>query len=451
MCYGQLTVIVQQIPSNTPPNAEIYIAGNFNNWNPGSTAYQLQREETRYIIDLNIPSGSLQFKFTRGSWASVEGNQNGGFIPNRNYNYTGGKDTLRLNILGWEDLGGSNPSTATSSVSIITDSFYMPEFNRYRRVWIYLPPDYMENPERRYHVLYMHDGQNLFDRNTSFAGEWRVDESLDSLQKQGFDVGIVVGINNGGSHRIAEYTPWSHPTHGGGDGDKYIQFIKNTLKPYIDQNYRTKPDAINTGIMGSSLGGLISMYAGLQYPNDFTRIGAFSSSFWFSSNIYTLASDAEYRDDHRYYLIAGSNEGGNQVADMNAMVAIKNQKGYGTDQLFSEAHQGATHSEWYWAREFPKAYKFLFSTVSNTNEELEPVKDFKLRQTPGTLWIGELNGDRAEEYLLLVSDSSGRQVIRQYFKGELEVKTHTWSAGIYVINISNTKGILRSFRIFKGE
>jgi predicted alpha/beta superfamily hydrolase len=356
-----------------------------------------------------------------------------------------------LNILGWEDLGGSNPSTATASVSIITDSFYMPEFNRYRRIWVYLPPDYTENPDKRYHVLYMHDGQNLFDLNTSFAGEWRVDESLDSLQKAGFDVGIVVGINNGGGHRIAEYTPWPHPTHGGGDGDKYIQFIKNTLKPYIDENYRTKPEPEHTGIMGSSLGGLISMYAGLQYPEDFTKIGAFSSSFWFSSKIYDLAADADFQDNHRYYLIAGSNEGGNQVGDMNAMVAIKTQKGYGTEQLFHEAHQGATHSEWYWAREFPKAYKFLFSSISNTDDEVKTAIDFKLMQLSGMIRLEEVNTTAGDEYSLIVTDSSGRQVMKQSFKSAIELKTNSWGTGVFIISISNAKGLVKTYRIFAGE
>src|SRR5690606_36165183 len=145
-----------------------------------------------------------------------------------------------------------------------------------------LPPDY-ETSAKYYPVLYMHDGQNLFDVRTSFSGEWKVDEHLDSLFLLGDPGCIVVGIDNGGTNRINEYSPWVNPQYGGGQGDQYIEFLIETLKPYIDQNYRTLPDAEHTGIMGSSMGGLISYYGGLTNQNVFGRIGAFSSSFWFSN------------------------------------------------------------------------------------------------------------------------------------------------------------------------
>lgn len=448
---GQLTLIVEQTPSNTPSNADIFVAGNFNNWNPGNPSFKLRRYETIYLTDLNIAAGNIQFKFTRGSWASVEGNQNGGYIPNRNYQYSGGRDTLRLSILGWEDLGGSHPSTATPSVSIITDSFYMPEFSKYRRIWLYLPPDYHDSPEKRYPVLYMHDGQNLFDRNTSFAGEWRVDESLDSLYQTGFNVGIVVGIDNGGSHRIAEYTPWPHPTYGGGEGDLYIQFIRNTLKPYIDNNYRTLPEGKYTGMMGSSLGGLISMYAGLKHPEDFTKIGAFSSSFWFSSKIYDLADSAEYLNDSRFYLIAGTHEGGNQVSDMIAMVNILLEKSLGFSQLFHETHQGATHSEWYWVREFPKAYQFLFSEVSTTENIEDTATEFLYKQLPGKVIIEQISTYADETYNLSVSDSNGRLIIRKTFTKLIEVNTEAWNQGMYWFQLDNRSGIRKIFKIIISE
>lgn len=448
---AQLTLIVEQIPLNTPTNADIFVAGNFNNWNPGDPSFKLRKDETRYLTDLNIATGNIQFKFTRGSWATVEGNKNGSYIPNRNYQYSGGKDTLRLSIQGWEDVGGSQPSTATPSVSIITDSFYMPEFSNYRRIWLYLPPDYNDRPEKKYPVLYMHDGQNLFDQNTSFAGEWRVDESLDSLYQTGFNVGIVVGIENGGSHRVAEYTPWPHPTYGGGEGDRYIQFIRNTLKPYIDNNYRTLPEGKYTGIMGSSLGGLISMYAGLQYPEDFTKIGAFSPSFWFSSKIYDLADSAEYLNDSRFYLIAGTHEGGSQVSDMIAMVKILQEKSSGYSQLFYETHQGATHSEWYWEREFPKAYQFLFSEVSATGNIEDTATEFLYKQSPGKVIIEQVAPYADEVYNLSVFDCTGRLVTRNTFTKLIEVNTKTWNQGIYWFQLGNKSGICEIFKIMISE
>ena len=135
----------------------------------------------------------------------------------------------------------------------VIDSFYMPQLDRYRNVWVYLPPDY-NNSEKRFPVLYMHDGQNLFEDSTSFVGEWRVDETLDSLQKAGGQVGIVIGIENDGRYRMDEYMPNVHPKYGGGEGAKYVSFIAETLKPYVDSVYKTKSDAAFTGIGGSSFG-----------------------------------------------------------------------------------------------------------------------------------------------------------------------------------------------------
>jgi predicted alpha/beta superfamily hydrolase len=125
------------------------------------------------------------------------------------------------------------------------ENFFMPQLNRSRRIWLYLPPAY-ETSGLSYPVMYMHDGQNLFDVLTAYSGEWEVDEALNTLASQGHKVPIVVGIDNGGTNRIGEYTPWSNPDYGGGDGDLYIRFIVETLKPYIDQHYRTLSDRSNT-------------------------------------------------------------------------------------------------------------------------------------------------------------------------------------------------------------
>ena len=136
----------------------------------------------------------------------------------------------------------------------------------------------------------MHDSQNLFDNYYSFAGEWGIDETLNSLFNAGDYGCIVVGVDNGGVERINEYSPWVNASYGGGDGDKYARFIVETLKPYIDQNYRTSPEREKTGIMGSSMGGLISFYIGLKYQEVFSKIGIFSPSFWFSKECYSFGA-----------------------------------------------------------------------------------------------------------------------------------------------------------------
>jgi len=217
---AQLTIIVDKIPNNTPGNDAIYIAGDFQGWNPGDASYILTKDTSlnRYQITLAAGTGDILFKFTRGSWPKVESNANGTAIPNRSYSGAEG-DTIYLQILGWEDLNGNGggQSTAASNVSILSDSFYLPQLDRYRRIWLYLPPDY-GNTNYSYPVLYMHDGQNVFDAHTSFSGEWQVDETLNALHANGDTGIIVVAIDNGQNFRIEEYTPWTNTTYGGGRG-----------------------------------------------------------------------------------------------------------------------------------------------------------------------------------------------------------------------------------------
>ena len=201
---AQLTIKITAVPPNTPPGDSIYIAGTFNNWNPGNAAFivKTQPDGSRQVT-LNPPVGSVQFKFTRGSWATVEGNAQGGQLPNRVVPYNGQPRTEEVSILSWEDLAGNNPgaSTAAANVRILSDNFQMPQLGRSRRIWLYLPPDY-NSSNKRYPVLYMHDGQNIFDARTSFSGEWRVDEALNSLFDNGDSGVIVVAIDNGGGQRF---------------------------------------------------------------------------------------------------------------------------------------------------------------------------------------------------------------------------------------------------------
>lgn len=251
------------------------------------------------------------------------------------------------------------PSTAAPNVHLLSDSFYMPQVDRYRAIWVYLPPDYEEN-EKKYPVLYMQDGQNLFDEKLSFAGEWQVDESLNELFATTGQGAIVVGIANGEAYRTDEYSAWKHPQYGGGEGKPYADFIVNTLKPYIDNRFRTLPEREATGIMGSSMGGLIALYTALEYPEIFGIGGIFSPSLWFSDELWAYLGAHTFELPIRWYLLGGIPESETMASDLEKLAVGLKAAGYESSFIQLKLHPDGQHREWYWAREFPAAFQWLY-------------------------------------------------------------------------------------------
>jgi len=230
-----------------------------------------------------------------------------------------------------------------------------PQLQTSKKIWMYLPYNY-ETSEKKYPVIYMHDAQNLFDDKTSYAGEWHVDETLDSLKAEV----IIVGIEHGNEKRMDELTPYSNEKYGGGKADAYLDFIVTTLRPHIDANFRTKTGKMNTAIAGSSLGGLVSYYAILKYPKIFGKAAIFSPSFWFNNTIYTLTENIK-KLNTKLYFMCGDSEGETTVADMDKMVDLVNGKRCTCMHLTKKTViANGKHNEKLWAKEFGKAYLWLF-------------------------------------------------------------------------------------------
>lgn len=247
-------------------------------------------------------------------------------------------------------------STASAQVQILDSAFPVKSLGRERRIWIYLPKDYATS-KRRYPVLYMQDGQNLFDDRTAFLGEWGVDEILDRQQTPL----IVVGIDNGGNKRMNEYNPFDHSQFGKGEGRAYLEFLVNELKPYIDRHYRTQKRARYTAIAGSSMGGLISFYAGLWYPSSFGQIGVFSPSFWIQPDISRLAGQTFNRRKHarqRYYFYAGAKESKDMVGDMEKLMESL-QPVIPPEQIIKRVSPIGEHKEIAWRSELPNFIQWL--------------------------------------------------------------------------------------------
>jgi predicted alpha/beta superfamily hydrolase len=335
----------------------LFLAGDFNSWNPADKAWQLAPDGAgSYQLLKNLPRGIYNFKVTRGSWQTVECTRLG--KPVDNHNFTVVNDTaLIMNIEGWQDNFAAEPKAHTASlqVNIINKKFEMSQLGRQRRVWIYLPADY-QSSKKKFPVIYMHDGQNLFDSYTSGYGEWGIDEILDKLAGQ--KECIVVGVDHGGDYRITEYDPYDSK-YGKGRGNDYVDFMAKNLKPYIDKHYRTKTNPANTTIAGSSMGGLISMYAALKYPAIFGNAGVFSPAFWIAPDIYQYAQRQKLSAKSRFYFVCGDAESESMVADMKKMAAIIRNKIPGEKNAPVVIIKGASHNEKQWNGDFPGFYEWL--------------------------------------------------------------------------------------------
>lgn len=350
---------LQDIPKRKDATSVYYIAGSFNSWKPNDTAFRfLKINEGKYILDKELAPGNYEFKTTRGSWTKVETGTNGNAIGNRRFTLQ--KDTvIKVVPLNWADEFEQLPPKHTTSihVKLLDSAFEIPQLHTKRRIWVYLPPSY-EKSKKRYRVLYMHDGQNLFDEFTGGYGEWKVDEILDEVIKNGGKECIVIGIDHGGADRLKEYNPYDSQ-YGKGMGKAYTDFLVHTLKPYIDQHYRTKPDFGNTAIAGSSMGGLISMYAIAQYPEVFGSAGIFSPAFWIGKQIEIDIKKAAKNLIHRkIYFVAGELESKTMVSHMKSVFKILNPTGANKSIKFVTKADGE-HKESFWSREFLDFYKFI--------------------------------------------------------------------------------------------
>lgn len=259
--------------------------------------------------------------------------------------------------------------TVTGTV-LVQPSVWSQQLGNHRDLLVYLPPSYGTS-DRRYPVIYMHDGQNLFDSATAFAGEWRVDETLQVLSAEGIEA-IVVGIPNGGKERANEYLPcYDRRFKAGGRAGKYMAFLIESVKPLVDADFRTLPGREHTGLAGSSFGGYVSLFGLLRYPEIFGFAGVFSPAFWPAEKQFRRWVQEWQGRPGRIYMDVGTRETAyhwldryffhllsrRYVASVQRMVSLLRAKGF-TDLYYTE-EPGGVHNEAAWARRLPDALRFL--------------------------------------------------------------------------------------------
>lgn len=345
-----------------------FLAGNFNAWSPNRDFVGLLPVigEKLHIELENVCEGDLELKLTRGDWKTVQADRNGDLsVP---FEVHVDRDMeVTLLVEAWRD--EFPESTASSQVQLMDEAFFFPRLNQHRRVWVYLPADY-KNSDKRYPVIYMHDGQNLFDELTAVGRsgpiEWRVDETIDEATAEA----IVVAVAHPDTYADRENEYLLFPKDGVAEpkGRDYLADIVVELKPYVDRKYRTLSDTAFTAMGGSSLGGLLSLYAGLLYPEVFGTLAVFSPSIWtgreqlFATLTRMGSQKKQFIDLQRYYFYAGGKEirknvglqGNSMVQDM--LDFTEQFRKHTVAELKIDIDPVGKHGALYWQKAFSRFY-----------------------------------------------------------------------------------------------
>jgi enterochelin esterase-like enzyme len=362
------------VPADTPADQTIYISGDsaeLGSWDAAGVPLH-RGADGRYHGTVNLLTGVAHgFKVTRGTWGTVERGAGGAEIPDHPFTAAGGQ-VVQSTVITWVDQGKSIPGKVTLTGNIrVHKKFESQILGNARTIIVYLPPDYDSKPDRRYPVLYMQDGQNLFDSSTAFAGvEWRVDETAQNLIGHGkIRPVIIVGIYNT-PDRTAEFTPFEKtPSGSPGRGKLYGRFIVEELKPMIDQTYRTKPDRADTAIAGSSMGGMIALAVAHDHPDVFGSVAVLDP--WLRDSAHSLLdtwTNSAWMKNMRFYADMGTSggpeyPGDTEVQDLHALVQQFDSAGLkkGTDYT-SAVIDGARHTESAWQHRVANFLTFLYGS-----------------------------------------------------------------------------------------
>lgn len=344
----------------------IYLAGNFNDWNSRDEQFKMNRirpghYELCVSLDDQLPA-ILEYKYLRGGWDEVELDQYGNEVGNRLVATEAGK--VKDAVSRWKSSGHTYRKKYLPQIRIISEAFEIPQLIKTRRIAALLPYDYYLS-RKRYPVLYLQDGQNLFDDYAPF-GSWGVDKKLAVMAERGTNEVIIIAIDHAEHERIEEFTPSYRTRLGVGQGKKYVSFLADTLKPYVDRHFRTLPQRENTGIGGSSMGGLISIYAGLMYPAVYSKLMIFSPSLWVAPNIHFHGIKFGEVNPTKVYLYGGGAEGANVIPNIQKLKAALEKQGQGSNMQFELAiDPRGEHNEKRWGEEFPRAVEWLFYDRKN--------------------------------------------------------------------------------------
>ncbi len=372
-----VTIQVRNSGDSSHVSEDFFLTGSFNNWKPAEVLVgSIPATGNTISIHLkDVPPGLLEYKFTRGNWETLASTKKG-YLEGPTKAIITSDTTLSVDIDAWRD--DFPASTASPQVHLLDSAFHFPKLDVQRRVWIYLPEGYNEQNATRYPVIYMHDGQDLFDEATSKGRigplEWRVDEAID----QSTDKAIVVAIAHAEDIQRRQQEYFAKPTSRFPQplGEAYLADIVEVLKPYVDKQYRTKPDSKYTAMVGSSVGGLLTFYAGLLYPQTFGTLGVLSPSIWLDEgNIdQAIQNSPVGKEQPFFYFYGGGNENrikpdGSRVRMHDDIARIQEMMHKsGRDRLSVTIEPEGRHGAWYWQKAFPNFYSWWWGIRSDVQK-----------------------------------------------------------------------------------
>ena len=359
----QLNIILTTDEDDFRP---VFISGNFNSWVTQDTNFEMEKigegmYHFKFPFDFQYPETML-FKFTKGDWSEVEIDKYGNRTENREYQQKTG--VLKQHVDKWRKNWLPFKPNFLPKVQLISEDFEMPQLKTKRKVWALLPFDYQTATEN-YPVLYLQDAQNLFNENAKY-GNWEIDKKLAVMSEYNIGKIIVIAVEHAEKNRIKEYNV-GKTVLGVGTGKQYIRFLTDTLKPFIDSKFRTKPEREFTGIGGSSMGGLVSIFSGLMYPEVYGKLMIFSPSLWVIPKMNFTSLDFFEPNDTKIYLYAGGDESATMIEHVKKFKKnmIKNEFVADKMKIKLSINLQGKHNEIYWSDEFPKAIEWLFFNTKN--------------------------------------------------------------------------------------
>lgn len=353
-----LTILLSTDQDDDRP---VYLSGNFNQWITQDKKYLMQKTAAgkysyTFPTEFEYPA-ELVYKFTKGDWSEVEIDKFENKTPNRFCKKKSG--IQKEHVPKWRQNWLPYRPSQLPQVHLISEEFEIPQLNKTRKVWALLPHDYNSSDET-YPVLYLQDAQNLFNENSPF-GNWQIDKKLAVMSDYGIGKIIIIAIEHAEKERVLEYNV-GKTLLGKGQGKQYIRFLTDTLKPFVDKNFRTKPEREFTGIGGSSMGGLVSLFSGLIYPEVYGKLMIFSPSLWVIPKIKFSFLDFFDPLETKIYLYAGGKESTTMVSHIKKFKKrlLKRDTLREKMEIQLSINEQGKHNETYWSDEFPKAIEWLF-------------------------------------------------------------------------------------------